>query len=404
MIESRTSDPASRAPNKTFALVAGEASGDQLGANLIHGLRALFPDARFLGVGGPLMIAAGLEAWYPAEKLSVMGLVEVLAHLPELLAIRCDVARRVLALQPDAFIGIDAPDFNLGLERKLKRSGLPTVHYVSPSVWAWREQRARKIGRSADLVLCLFPTEPAIYARYGVNARFVGHPLADAFAVEPDRDAARSELNLPTDAPVLALLPGSRLGEIRRLAPDFLAAAALIAEKLPALRVVVPLANTVGRAEFERVLAHFCASNAIGLRDCITILDGNAHTAMIAADAVLVTSGTAALEAMLAKRPMVVAYRLAVLTYWIVIRLRLMKVSRYSLPNVLADRELVPELMQDDCTPESLAAALLPYLDGSRQPAELLTEFRRLHERLRAPANESAAGAISDLIRCGHVD
>ncbi|MEO8459479.1 MAG: lipid-A-disaccharide synthase [Dokdonella sp.] len=405
MIESPIpSSEKSRALNNTFALVAGEASGDQLGASLMNGLRELFPGAKFCGIGGPLMTAAGLEAWYPAEKLSVMGLVEVLGHLPELLAIRRDVARRVIALQPDAFIGIDAPDFNLGLERKLKRRGLRTVHYVSPSVWAWKEKRARTIGRSADMVLCLFPMEPAIYARHGVNARFVGHPLADTFAVDPDRAAARHELNLPNAAPVLALLPGSRLGEIRRLAPDFLAAAVLIEEKVTALRVVVPLATAAGRAEFDRILARFPENAAKDLRARTTILDGNAHTAMIAADAVLVASGTAALEAMLAKRPMVVAYRLAALTYWLVTRLRLMKVTRYSLPNVLAGRELVAELMQDDCTPESLAAALLPYLDGSAHSDALLAEFRQLHASLHAPAGVSAAAAIADLIRAVRAD
>ena len=379
---------------KRFALVAGEASGDLLGAGLINALRERFPHAQFFGVGGPRMIDAGLDAWYPAEKLSVMGLIEVLPHLLELLAIRRDVARRTLALQPDTFIGIDAPDFNLGLERKLKRAGIRTVHYVSPSVWAWKEKRAAKIGRSADRVLCLFPMEPPIYERHGVDARFVGHPLADAFPLEPDRKAARELLGLPHDAPVLAILPGSRLGEIARLGADFIGAARLLRERIPGLRVVAPMASATCRTAFASVLENAGPE----IRDCVLVTNGNAHAAMVAADAILLASGTAALEAMLAKRPMVVAYRLARMTYLIVKGLGMLKVERYALPNVLAGRDLVPEIMQDACTPQSLAAALLPTLLARSIDPALLAEYRRLHLALRQDASHAAARAVCDLI------
>ena len=396
-----------------FILIAGEASGDLLGAGLIKALRERFPEARFAGIGGPQMIAAGLDAWYPAEKLAVMGLVEVLRHLPELLRIRRDVRRRTMALRPDAFIGIDAPDFNLALERTLKCAGFRTIHYVSPSIWAWREKRATRIGQSADRVLCLFPMEPEIYARHGVDARFVGHPLADAFAMNPDQAAARATLGIPADAPVLAMLPGSRLGEIRRLGADFIAAAKLLAQDIPDLHVIAPMANAACRAAFEQVLEGSGMENGesgVGKSNSnsasalaptipnspfpILVLEGRAHEAMIAADAVLLASGTAALEAMLAKRPMVVAYRLSPLTYRIVKGLGLLKVDRYSLPNHLAGRELVPELMQDACTPDALAAALREPLRTRRIDPALLAEYQRLHAQLGGDADRNAAAAI----------
>ena len=391
---------------RCFALVAGEASGDLLGAGLIDALRRRYPDARFVGIGGPRMIASGMDAWYPAEKLSVMGLVEVLKHLPELLAIRRDVKRRVLALQPDCFIGIDAPDFNLGLERRLKKSGMRTVHYVSPSIWAWREKRAQKMARNADLVLCLFPMEPPIYARFGMNARFVGHPLADQFALEPDRAAARATLILPSDVPVLALLPGSRLGEIQRLGKEFIAAARVCQKQLPALQVIAPMANVACRELFASLLAHDGTEAGTAIDSAvknssasIRLLDGQAHEAMIAADAVLLASGTAALEAMLAKRPMVVGYRLAPLTYRIVTTLGLLKTQHYALPNILAGRALVPELMQDQCTAQNLADALLPALLVRNTPNALIAEFTRLHRELKLDADETAAAAIDELLQ-----
>jgi len=385
------------APGPLFVLVAGEASGDLLGADLIGELRARLPQARFAGIGGPRMAAAGMQVWHPAQKLSVMGLVEVLAHLPELVSIRNDVFARTLRDRPAAFVGIDAPDFNLGLERRLKRAGVRTIHYVSPSVWAWREKRAARIGASVDRVLCLFPMEPPVYARYGIDACFVGHPLADAFADEPDQAAARRTLGLPDAAPVLALLPGSRLGEIRRLGADFLGAAALLTQQLPQLRIVVPFASAECRAAFQQLL-DAAPGESIPVGSRLHLLDGRAHDAMIAADAVLLASGTAALEAMLAKRPMVVAYRVAALTYWLVKTFGLLKTDVYSLPNVLAGRPIVPELMQDACTPAALAAALLPCLrDRAISPA-LLDEFRRLHAALRRGDRPGAADAVIGLI------
>ncbi|MGH8042559.1 MAG: lipid-A-disaccharide synthase [Rudaea sp.] len=371
-----------------FVLCAGEASGDQLGAGLIGALRARFADARFAGVGGPQMAAAGMEIWHPAARLSVMGLAEVLPHLPQLLAIRHNVYKRTLLNRPTAFVGIDAPDFNLGLERKLKRAGIRTLHYVSPSIWAWREQRAAKIGRSADRVLCLFPMEPPIYARYGVDACFVGHPLADIFAQEADQVAARRELGLPADAPVLALLPGSRIGEIRRLGRDFVDAAGLLAREIPHLQIVAPMANSACRAAF----AAFDKQPPN-----LQIVVGKAHAALIAADAALLASGTATLEAMLAKRPMAVAYRLAPLTYRIVKIFGLMRTGVYSLPNILARKTLVPEFMQADCKPAALAAALAPSLRARAAPPALLAEFRRLHETLRGGGSTAAAAAIAEL-------
>jgi lipid-A-disaccharide synthase len=374
-----------------FVLVAGEASGDLLGANLIAGLRRRFANARFAGIGGAQMAAAGMEIWHPAEKLSVMGLVEVLKHLPQLLAVRRDVFKRTLRLRPAAFIGIDAPDFNLGLERQLKRSGIRTAHYVSPAVWAWRERRAVRIGASADRVLCLFPMEPPIYARHGVDARFVGHPLAHAFALEPDRAAARRDLGLPQDAPILALLPGSRLGEIRRLGHDFLAAAALLKQQIPQLHIVAPMANTACRAAFMDLLDTRTMPASTNLHVC----DGNAHAAMIASDAVLLASGTATLEAALAKRPMVVAYKLAPLTHFIVKAFGMLRTDTYALPNVLAAKRIVPERMQGDCTPAALADALLGFLREPATPPALLAEYRRLHAALRS-AEDAAAAAIAD--------
>jgi lipid-A-disaccharide synthase len=387
-------NPESRIPNPgspRFALVAGEASGDLLGAGLIAALRERYPDATFAGVGGPRMQAAGLHAWHAADELAVMGLAEVVKHLPRLLALRRDVRKRVLALEPDAFIGIDAPDFNVGLERKLKARGIRTVHYVSPSIWAWRAKRARTIGQSADLVLCLFPFEPDIYAQHGVHATFVGHPLADAFALDPAQAPARASLGLPDGVPVLALLPGSRLGEIRRLAKDFIGAARLLRERLPDLHVAAPMANAACRRVFEEALG----ATESGF---FHVIDNHAHEAMIAADAILLASGTAALEAMLAKRPMVVAYRVSPLTYRIVMGMHMLEVNRYSLPNVLAGRDLVPELMQDACTPAALADALETALRERQTPLPLLAEYRHLHLELRRDASRSAAAAIAGLI------
>lgn len=379
-----------------IALVAGEASGDLLGAGLIDQLRLRFPAAQFAGVGGEAMRTAGLDAWHDASELAVMGLTEVLRHLPRLLRLRRDVRERALAWKPDVFIGIDAPDFNLGIERWLKQRGVRTVHYVSPSVWAWRQKRAEKIGRSADLVLCLFPMEPAIYARFGVDARFVGHPLADAMPLDPDREAARDALGLDRNRPLLAVLPGSRVGEIERLGADFLAAAARVLAAVPDLQIVAPMASAQARATFARVLAAHPDANALSA--ALRTIVGHARTLMIASDVVLLASGTATLEAMLAKRPMVVGYRIAPLTHAIVKSMGMLKVDRYALPNILAADALVPELMQADCTPDKLAAAVLGWLRDPSAITALLPRFRELHTQLRCDASVRAADAVAKLV------
>ncbi|MCE5232137.1 MAG: lipid-A-disaccharide synthase [Mizugakiibacter sp.] len=388
-------EPAAAGP--LIALVCGEDSGDQLGANLMTALRERFPGARFVGIGGTRMQAQGFDSWYDMAELSLFGLAEVIGHLPRLLRLRRNLLARLVAARPAVVIGIDAPDFNLGLERRLKQAGLRTVHYVSPSVWAWRERRAAKIGASADRVLCLFPMEPPIYARYGVDARFVGHPLADRFPLRPDRAAARAALGLPADAPVLAVLPGSRMSEIHRLAAIFLAAARRAAAAVPDLRIVIPTANAACRTAIARELAAAFPPSATRLPSPV-VLDGRAHEVMIAADAVLLASGTAALEAMLAKLPMVVAYRVAPTTYRLARMLRLLKTDVFSLPNVLAGRRVVPELMQDACTPAALADAVLALLRDPAQAAAQVAEFERLHLLLKAGAADGAAGAAADVV------
>lgn len=378
-----------------IALVAGEASGDLLGAALVRDLKALHPDAVFAGIAGPQMRAAGVVAWHDCEELAVMGLVEVLKHLPRLLKLRKQLRERLLAWQPDVVIGIDAPDFNLGLEKWLKRRGVRTVHYVSPSVWAWREGRAATIGRSAERVLCLFPMEPAIYAKHGVDARFVGHPLAAMLPMRPDRDAARRALGIAGDGPLLALLPGSRGSEIARLGPVFLDAVALLLQRQPELRVLAPMANPRCRERFQRLLAAHPAS--LALHAALHLVDGRAREAMVASDAVLLASGTAALEAMLAKRPMLVAYRIAALTHFIVKAFGMLKVERYSLPNVLAGEALVVERMQGDCRAEVLADDVERLLREGLTPAQQ-RRFEGLHASLCAPTPHAAAEAVAQLL------
>ena len=372
-----------------IALCAGEASGDLLGAGLVEAIRRHVPQAAFAGIGGETMRTAGVDTWHDAQALAVMGLSEVLAHLPRLLRLRREFRERVLAWKPDVFVGIDAPDFNLGLERWLKRRGVRTAHYVSPSVWAWREGRAARIGRSADRVLCLFPMEPEIYARHGTDARFVGHPLADAVPLDPDRAAARAALGIAFHDPVLAVLPGSRLGEIERMLPAFLEAARLVAARVSGLQVLVPAANASCRAAIESHVRRV----GPGLPP-LRILDGRAREAMVAGDVVLLASGTAALEAMLAKRPMVVGHRIAPTTYRIVRTFGLLRTRSVSLPNILAGEALVPELLQDDCTPERLATAVLQWFDSPEAVAALRPRFRAIHERLRQGASDRAADAV----------
>ena len=373
-----------------FALIAGEASGDQLGAGLIAEIKSRYPDAQFVGIGGDLMRQAGITAWHDSQELSVMGLAEVLKHLPRLLRLRHSIFEQILNWQPDVFIGIDAPDFNLGLEKKLKRKGIKTVHYVSPSIWAWRESRAKKIADSADRVLCLFPMEPPIYARYNVMADFVGHPMADRFEIHPDKNVARQSLNLPLDKKILAVLPGSRLSEIQRLLPVFIDAIGLLQKENSELGFVIPAANRHCRDGIEAVLKNKNIAN-------LQIIDGRSHEVMIAADVIVLASGTAALEALLAKRPMVVAYRISALTYFIVKVFGLMKINYYSLPNVLANEAVVPELMQDNCTASNIVDALMPMLDSPENYRPLMQKFSQIHQELKRDASVLAANAVLEL-------
>lgn len=372
-----------------IAIIAGEESGDLLAAELMAGLKSRRPDVHFIGMGGSKMQALGLDSWFDYKTLSVMGLFEVVKHLPALLRLRRALLQRLLAEQPDLVIGVDAPDFNLGIEKACKRHGLRTVHFVSPSVWAWREKRAARIAESCEQVLCLFPMEPAIYAKYGVDARFVGHPMADRIAMTPEREAARAALALPTGRH-LAILPGSRVSEIDRLLPVFLQGAALLKASMPELHFLIPAANGLCR---NRIAHHLQASPLPDAR----ILDSQAQTAMIAADAVLLASGTAALEAMLCKRPMLVAYRISPITYAIVKALGLLKIERFSLPNVLSGEDLVPELIQEACTPEAIAETLRNLL-ASRDNRALLARFEELHRELRRDAGDAAAAAVLELL------
>ena len=373
-----------------IGIVAGEASGDLLAADLMQAIRARVPDVQFEGVAGPQMQAAGCRVLYPAEKLAVMGLVEVLGHLPALLRIRRALRRHFLATPPDLFIGVDAPDFNLALEQRLKRKGIPTVHYVSPSVWAWRQYRVRKIATSIDLMLTLFPFEADFYRDHQVPVRFVGHPLADRIPDQCHRRAVRLALKLPERGRILALLPGSRCGEVSRLAEPFLRTALWLREQMPDLQFIAPLASVATRELFEACRRRVAPDLPV------TLLDGQSREAMCAADAVLLASGTAALECMLLKRPMVVAYRLSPLSYWLA--RRLLRVSLYSLPNHLAGRPLVPEVIQGDVTPEGLGEPLLAYLREPGANRDLLAVFSDLHRALRQGASASAADAVLELV------
>ena len=375
-----------------IGIVAGESSGDILGAGLIRAIRARVPDARFTGVAGPLMQAAGCEALYPAETLSVMGLAEVLRHLPRLLAVRRTLRKHFLAEPPDVFIGIDSPDFNLGLELTLRKAGIPTVHYVSPSVWAWRPRRVFKVGRAADLTLALLPFEPPFYAQHGFKAEFVGHPLADALAPPPDRDALRAGLHLPREGRVVALLPGSRFTEVERLGPLFLDTAQWLAARQPDLRFVIPAATPA----LNQLLKRLVRMHAPDMR--VTLVEGHSREVLGAADAVLLASGTATLEAMLIGCPMVVAYRLAALSHAIVRGFRLLKIPYVALPNLLAGRELVPEFLQSRATAEFMGEALLTLLQDPAARAAQVEGGRALAGMLRRQADERAAEAVLALV------
>ena len=374
-------------------IVAGESSGDTLGAALITALRARVPDVKCFGVAGPKMIAAGCEAWASADELAVMGLSEILYHLPRLLRLRSSLLRRFLSARPDVFVGIDSPEFNLGLAKRLKAQGLKTVQYVSPQVWAWRQGRVRTIGKACDLVLCLLPFETDFYSQHGVKAVFVGHPLADQIPLEVDRAAARSELGIDPAATVVALLPGSRMGEVERLGADFAQAAAWIASRRPEIRFIAPMASARVREAFERKVA--AVPGTLPLR----MLDGHAQQALAAADAVIVASGTATLETLLTGRPMVVAYRFSALTAFLLRTLRLVKVPYFSQPNLLVGRRLVPEFLQEEVNGAALGAALLDEIEDPQHVSELGREFRRVHEVLRCGGAERAAAAVIECAR-----
>jgi len=373
-------------------LLAGEASGDTLGADLIVALRRHAPDAKFFGVAGPKMQAAGCESWEPAESLAVMGLFDVLRDLPRLMRLLARIKRMFLTERPDVFIGIDAPDTNLRVARRLHAAGIPTVQYVSPQVWAWRQGRARNIRESVDLVLCLLPFEKRFYDEHGIRAEFVGHPLADAIPENVDRESARRALGLELQASVVALLPGSRRGEVARLAADFAATARWLAAQRPDLKFIAPMASAATRQIFSRVLER----DAPDLE--VQLMEGQATAALSAANVVLVASGTASLEAALCKRPMVVVYRLGALTGWMLTHFNLVKTKFFAQPNLLADRRVVGEYFQDQIIPESIGAELLMWLDDTERRSALEREFTRIHSDLRRGAGTRAAQAILELL------
>jgi lipid-A-disaccharide synthase len=375
------------------AIVAGESSGDALAAALMQALRERVPECRFAGVAGPKMRAGGCQALADAHELNVMGLFEVLPHLPRLLQLRARLVRELAAFNPHVFVGVDYQQFNLGLARRLKPLGFLTVQYVSAQVWAWRPGRARTIGRAFDLVLCLLPFEPAFYREHAVRAQFVGHPLADQISLHPDRAAARADLRVDPGATVLALLPGSRVGEVRRLSPAFIRAAALLASRRPGLQVLAPMAGRGAREEFERALS----VTGTGLRP--QILDGHAREVLIAADAALVASGTATLEALLCRCPMAVGYRFNPVTALLARALRLVRVRYFSLPNLLASEPLAPEFLQEAVQPGPMARALEQLLDDAPRRDYLLRRFQSIHESLRQDGAALAAAAVLQLLR-----
>lgn len=382
-------------------IVAGELSGDILGAGLMRELKQRHPDIAFRGIGGPRMLAEGLHGCFPLDTLSVMGLVEVAKHLPRLLRVRRELRADALAWQPDVMLGIDAPDFNLGLERQLRHAGITTAHYVSPSVWAWRQGRVKGIARSVDAMLTLLPFEADFYREHRVPVAFVGHPLADELPLENDRAAARDALALDPEALTLALLPGSRASEIRFHAATFLAAAEQLCQRHDGLQVVVPAATPGLREELERLLASQLAESSV-LKGRVTLTDGGSRDAMVASDAVLLASGTAALEAMLCHRAMLVAYRMAPATHWLA--RRLVRTPWISLPNLIAGETLVPELIQDAATPEAMAHRLGAMLDDAGERAALEARFARMHAELQRGASARAADAIEALAAAGRLE
>lgn len=380
--------------NPIIALVAGEVSGDILGAGLIRALKVKYPNARFVGIAGERMIAEGCETLVDMEEIAVMGLAEIVKHLPRLLKIRKMVVETMSAQKPDIFIGIDAPEFNLYVEDKLKAQGIKTVHYVSPSVWAWRQKRIYKIARATDLVLAFLPFEKAFYDRFNVPCRFVGHTMADSIPLKPDRHEACNVLNIDEKQRYMAILVGSRSAEVELLSTPFLQTALRLKEKFPDLKFLVPLINQKRRQQFEQFKARLAPD-----LDMI-LLDGNARQAMIAAEVTLLASGTAALECMLCKSPMVVGYRMKPLTYFLA--KHLVKTPYISLPNLLADEMLVPEMIQEDCTAEKLTEKLIPYLEQDESAVQnrhvLIQRFTDLHQQIQCDANKQAAQAVIDLL------
>lgn len=375
-----------------IAIVAGEPSGDQLAGHLIAALKARLPHAVFFGIGGPTMQAQGFDAWWPMEKLAVMGYVDALKHFREIYGIRRQLKKRLLDNRPDIFIGVDAPDFNLGLETQLKAAGVRTIHYVSPSIWAWRGGRIKKIGRAVNRVLALFPMEPPLYEKEGIPVTYVGHPLADAIPLSTDRHAVREKLAMPRNLPVFALLPGSRKGELALMATTFVQTAKLIRERfLPDAQFVVPLTTRETRLMFETAIYEQQAGDVP-----FRLLFGHAQDALGAADVSLVASGTATLEAALIKRPMVITYKIARLSHWI--GKRLVYLPYVGLPNVLAGRFVVPEILQDDATPEKLAEALVQLYEDKENAKAVDAAFTEIHLTLRQNTAEKAAGAVIECL------
>jgi lipid-A-disaccharide synthase len=373
-----------------IGIVAGETSGDLLGAHFINAIRKRVPGARFVGIAGPRMQGAGAESLFPMEKLAVRGYVEVLKHYSEIVGIRRKLARHFIKHPPALFVGIDAPDFNLGLELKLRGRGIKTLHYVSPSIWAWRGGRIHKIKRAVSKILTLFPFEAPLYEKAGVPVAYVGHPLADELAHMPTPVEVRLQLRLPTGAPIVALLPGSRVSELNQLADLFVAAAARIAEAVPDVLFLAPMANRETKALFEAALyRHEGMLN-------VNIMFGHSHEAMAAADVVLLASGTATLEAALLKRPMVIAYRMPKLTYWLMTRRGY--IDQCGLPNILAGETIVPELLQENATPEKLADAVLLFLRDKDARAALESRFERISDSLRQNTADRVADAVLPML------
>ena len=371
-----------------IGLIAGETSGDILGEGLIKALKVHYPDAVFEGIAGPRMIAQGCKALHPLEALSVMGFVEVLGKLRSILRIRKSIIQHFIANPPDIFIGIDAPDFNLTVELQLKQHNIKTIHYVSPSVWAWKQWRIHKIAKATDLVLAFLPFEKAFYDKFNVPCQFVGHTLADQLPLLPEKEAARIKLGLAVNDKYLAILPGSRKAEVELLGPIFLQSAAVISRQYPAIKFIVPMVNEARKKQFLALQKQYAPDLPL------TIFDGQASAVLQSADTVLLASGTAALEAMLAKAPMVVAYRVKPITY--LIAKALVKVEYTSLPNLIADKEVVKELSQDDCTVENIVAELTRLL--SQDNKQLLETFTKLHQLIKCDADKQAAQAVVNLL------